>query len=167
MEHQALPVGLILPPESKIDGCFERGNNKVIDMEIDMIVGKNVGKLDTVFEKSTTLVQFMRTKYLVMRILINYIYLLVLASIILCNDSQSMSIISIFFSYTCRVIFHLVDVLFEWNNKHFLWGFILPHETDIDGGSEKGINRVIDMEIDMIVGESVGKLEIVFLKTTL
>ncbi|XP_055828560.1 uncharacterized protein LOC129896651 [Solanum dulcamara] len=59
----------------------------------------------------TDLVEFMHTKDLVMRTFINDVELLILASIALRSDSQITSIISIFFSYTCRVVFHLVMFL--------------------------------------------------------
>jgi len=56
MEQQALPVGIILPHKTThriIDVCAEGGNIKVIDMDIDMIAGENVGRLDIVVSTTT------------------------------------------------------------------------------------------------------------------
>ncbi|MCD7471850.1 hypothetical protein HAX54_012591 [Datura stramonium] len=110
------------------------------------------------------LVEFIRTKDLVMRALINDVELLVLASAALCSDSQ------------------------RWNGEHFLWGLFYRVEQDTvrcaEGGSSEVIDMEIDtieeedvctanvvdmegyqteveMEIDMIAGENVGKLDIV------
>ncbi|KAK6784447.1 hypothetical protein RDI58_017902 [Solanum bulbocastanum] len=82
------------------------------------------------------LLKFMRTKDLVMRILINDFELLILASTTLCSDSQ------------------------RWNNEHFLWGLFYRMGQETDGCAEGGSNKVIDMEIDMIAGEDVGTLDI-------
>jgi len=55
-----------------------------------------------------------------------------------------------------------VDVLSELNIKHFLWGLFYRMRQNIEGCSEGGNNKLIDMEIDMIAGENVGRLDIVF-----
>ncbi|KAK4362293.1 hypothetical protein RND71_017534 [Anisodus tanguticus] len=79
----------------------------------------------------TALVEFMRIKNLVMRMHINDVELLVLASTALCGDSQ------------------------RWNSEHFLWGLFYRVRQDTVGCAEGGSNEVIDMEIDMIGGEDV------------
>ncbi|KAH0655690.1 hypothetical protein KY285_030572 [Solanum tuberosum] len=88
-------------------------------------------------ERYIALVEFMRTKDLVMRTLINDVELLILASTTLCSDSQ------------------------RWNSEHFLWGLFYRPGQNTDGCAEGGSNKVIDMEIDMIAGEDVGTLDIV------
>ncbi|KAH0743319.1 hypothetical protein KY290_031312 [Solanum tuberosum] len=88
-------------------------------------------------ERYIALVEFMRTKDLVMRTLINDVELLILASTTLCSDSQ------------------------RWNSEHFLWGLFYRTGQNTDGCAEGGSNKVIDMEIDMIAGEDVGTLDIV------
>ncbi|KAK4713656.1 hypothetical protein R3W88_019563 [Solanum pinnatisectum] len=87
-------------------------------------------------ERYIALVEFMRTKDLVMRTLISDVELLILASTTLCSVSQ------------------------RWNNEHFLWGLFYCTGQNTDGCAKGGNNKVIDMEIDMIVGEDVGTLEI-------
>jgi len=107
----------------------------------------------------------MRIKDLVMRKLIDYIKMLILASKTLCNDFQSTTIISILFSYTCRVVFSLVDVLAKLNNKHFMWRIFYLMRQDVDAFAEGSNNKVIDKEKDMKVGENVGRLDIVLTTT--
>ncbi|KAG5595637.1 hypothetical protein H5410_036869 [Solanum commersonii] len=48
-----------------------------------------------------------------------------------------------------------------WNNEHFIWGLFYRTRQDTNGCAEGGNNKVIDIEIDMIVGEDVGTLDIV------
>ncbi|XP_015166890.1 uncharacterized protein [Solanum tuberosum] len=88
-------------------------------------------------ERYISLVEFMHSKDLVLRTLINDVELIILASTALCSDSQ------------------------RWNSEHFLWGLFYRTGQDTDGCAEGGSNKVIDMEIDMIAGEDVGTLDIV------
>ncbi|KAH0690560.1 hypothetical protein KY289_017918 [Solanum tuberosum] len=79
----------------------------------------------------TSLVEYMRSRDFVMKMVINDVELLVLASTTLHNDSQT------------------------WNNEYFLWGLFYRIRQYTDGCAEGGSNKVIDMEIDMIAGENV------------
>uniref|UniRef100_A0A3Q7GX49 AIPP2-like SPOC-like domain-containing protein n=1 Tax=Solanum lycopersicum TaxID=4081 RepID=A0A3Q7GX49_SOLLC len=88
-------------------------------------------------DRYIALVEFMHSKDLVLRTLINDVELIILTSTALCSDSQS------------------------WNSEHFLWGLFYRMGQDTDGCAEGGSNKVVDMEIDMIAGEDVGTLDIV------
>ncbi|KAG5571178.1 hypothetical protein H5410_060944 [Solanum commersonii] len=107
----------------------------------------------------------MRIKDLVMRTLTNDVKILILVSKTMCSDYKSMSIISILFSYTCTVVFSLVDALAKLNNKHFMWRFFYLMRQDMDACAEGSNNKVIDIEKDMKVGENVGRLNIIGLTT--
>ncbi|KAK6787140.1 hypothetical protein RDI58_015665 [Solanum bulbocastanum] len=66
------------------------------------------------FEGYIALVEFMRNKDLVIRTLINNVELIILASTVLCCDSQ------------------------RWNNEHFLWGLFYRSRQDTDKCVEGG-----------------------------
>ncbi|XP_055815256.1 uncharacterized protein LOC129885061 [Solanum dulcamara] len=69
------------------------------------------------FKRYFALVEFMRSKDLVMRTLINDVELLILASTTLCSDSQ------------------------KWNREYFIWGLFYRMGQDTDGCAKEAATK--------------------------